>query len=62
MVYMIHLINSISTAFTIRSKNKEIKKSERNVTELTKNIHQLELENEALKKGDPSAVSDDKSL
>jgi lipopolysaccharide assembly protein A len=62
MVYIIHLINSISTAFTIHGKNKKIKESEKNVTELTKKIHQLELENEALKKGGPSAVTDDKAL
>jgi uncharacterized integral membrane protein len=62
MVYLIHLINSISTAFTIHGKNKKIKESERNVTELTKIIHKLELENEALKHGGPSAISDDKAL
>lgn len=62
LVYIIHLINSVSTAFTIHGKNKKIKESEKNVTELTKKIHQLELENEALKKDTPSAVTDDKSL
>jgi len=62
MVYIIHLVNSISTAFTIHGKNKKIKESEKNVTELTKNVHQLELENEALKQDSPSVVTDDKSL
>ena len=62
MVYIIHLVNSISTAITIHGKNKKIKESEKNVTALIKNIHQLELENEALKKGDPPVVTDDKSL
>lgn len=62
MIYIIHLIHSISTAFTIHGKNKIINKSEKNITELTKQIHQLQLENESLKKHNPSADTDEKSL
>ena len=44
--YLISLIKAISTSFTLRGKNKEIKKEKEEVLELTKNVHQLELENE----------------
>ena len=60
--YMIQLINSLSTALTIRGKDKKIKESEEDLTQLTKKTHQLELENESLKKDNPAARSDDKAL
>ena len=47
--YLVYLINSISTALTLRGKDKTIKKNKNEVLELTKRIHQLELENEKLK-------------
>ena len=47
--YIVYLFNSISTSFTLRGKNKEIKKNKDEVLELTKRVHQLELENEKLK-------------
>jgi len=62
MVYIIHLVNSISTAFTMHGKDNKIKESEKDLTQLTKKAHQLELENESLKKDSPTAHSDDKSL
>ncbi len=62
LVYIIHLINSISTSLTIHGKNKKIRESDKNLTDLTKQIHQLQLENESLKKSGPSAGSDDKAL
>jgi uncharacterized integral membrane protein len=62
LIYVIHLANSISTALTIHNKDKTIKQSRENVTELTKNIHKLELENEALTKDGPSANSDANAL
>lgn len=62
LAYVIQLANSISTAITIHGKDHEIKKSEDNVIELTKKTHKLELENESLKKEDPSTRFDDKSL
>lgn len=45
-VYLFHLI---STSFTIRSKDNEIKKNKDEVLDLTKQVHQLELENEKIK-------------
>lgn len=62
LVYVIHLVNSISTAITIHGKDKKIKKSENDVTQLTKKTHQLELENESLKKDNPGTDFADKSL
>jgi len=47
--YLVYLIGSISTSFTLRGKNKEIKNGENEVLELTRRVHQLELENEKLK-------------
>lgn len=62
LAYIIYMINSISTALTIHGKDKKIKESEKSAAELTKRIHQLELENAALKKDGPSAATDDKAL
>lgn len=47
--YLVHLIRAISTSFTLHGKNKEIKKDEDEILELTRQVHQLELENEKLK-------------
>jgi uncharacterized integral membrane protein len=46
--YLIHLVNSISASFTLRGKNKEIKNDKDEILELTRRVHQLELENEKL--------------
>lgn len=60
--YGIYLIRSISTSLTLRGKDKEIKKNKDEVLELTKRVHQLELDNEKLKNGpsiepqDPNAL------
>jgi cell shape-determining protein MreC len=47
--YILYLLHTISISFKLRSKNKEIKKDKDEVLELTKRVHQLELENEKLK-------------
>jgi len=47
--YLIYLVHTISTALKLRGKEKEIKKNKDEVLELTKRVHQLELENEKLK-------------
>lgn len=47
--YIIHFPQEISEFFLLRSKRNEIKKSRNNVLELTKKVHQLELENEKIK-------------
>jgi len=43
--YLINLVQSISTSFTMRGKDNEIKKEKGEVLELTKRVHQLELKN-----------------
>lgn len=47
--YLIYRIQAISTFFEIRGKNNEIKKDKEEILELTKRVHQLELEKEKMK-------------
>lgn len=47
--YVVYLVHAISNSFTLRGKDHEIKKNKDEVLELTKRVHQLELENEKLK-------------
>lgn len=49
--YLVSLVRAISTSFTLRGKDNQIKKDKDEVLELTKMVHQLELENEKLKQG-----------
>jgi uncharacterized integral membrane protein len=60
--YLVYLVRAISTSFALRGKNKEIKKEKDEVLELTKRVHQLELENEKLKGNSESKVEDSNSL
>ncbi len=60
--YIVYLFNSISTSFTLRGKNKEIKKNKDEVLELTKRVHQLELENEKLKHSPTNEPEDANAL
>lgn len=60
--YVVYLFNSISTSFTLRGKNKEIKKNKDEVLELTKRVHQLELENEKLKHSPTNEPEDANAL
>ena len=48
--YLAYLIQAISTSFRLRGKDNEIKKDKYQVLELTKRVHQLELDNEKLKR------------
>ena len=58
--YLIYLVNSIFTAFTLRRKDNKIKQTKSEVVDLTKRIHQLELENAKLK--EHTTIDDEKSL
>ena len=49
LAYLIYIVNSIFTAFTIHKKNNKIKHAKSENVDLTKRIHQLELENERIK-------------
>ncbi|MDP2693237.1 MAG: lipopolysaccharide assembly protein LapA domain-containing protein [bacterium] len=46
--YAIYLVHEISASFVLRGKDNEIKKNKDQILELTKRVHQLELENEKL--------------
>lgn len=56
--YLVHLTTSISTFFAMRGKNSQLKKEKEDVLELTKRVHQLELENEKIKH-EPIVENDD---
>jgi len=43
------MVHAIATSFTLRDKDHTIKKEKNEILELTKHVHQLELENEKLK-------------
>lgn len=60
--YLAYLINSISTSLKLHGKDKDIKKNKDEVLELTKQVHQLELENEKIKNGSNSEPTDQNSL
>ena len=59
--YLIYLVNSIFTAFTLRRKDNKIKQTKSEVVDLTKRIHQLELENERLKNSSTVIEPSDKN-
>lgn len=49
LAYLTHLVNAIFTTFAMYGKDNKIKQTKGEVVNLTKRIHQLELENERLK-------------
>jgi len=59
--FLMQLLRNISNSFDLRSKKKEIKTSQEEILELTKRVHQLELENEKLKHTD-AEISDPNAL
>ncbi|HKC14933.1 MAG TPA: lipopolysaccharide assembly protein LapA domain-containing protein [Patescibacteria group bacterium] len=59
--WIISLIDVISSALKIHGKESTIKDANKQIAELTKRVHQLELENERLK-GETGHPTDDKSL
>lgn len=54
LAYLIHLVNSIFVAFSMHGKDTKIKQGKNEIADLTKRIHQLELENERLKNNSTS--------
>ena len=56
--YLVHTTSAISTYFAFRGKNNQIKKEKEDVLELTKRVHQLEIENEKIKH-EPEVTNDD---
>jgi len=59
--YIVQLIINISTYIKIKNKSKEIKTGQEEILDLTKTVHQLELENEKLKHTGPE-ISDPNAL
>lgn len=60
--YVVYFVHGISTSLVLRGKDKEIKKDKNEVLELTKRVHQLELENEKLKNGSSVEPEDKNAL
>ncbi len=61
LAYLIYLVNSILAAFVMHGKDNKIKREESEIVDLTKRIHQLELENEKLKNNSTAAEPQDKN-
>lgn len=61
LAYLIYLVNSIFTAFTMHGKDNKIKQTKSEIVDLTKQIHQLELENERLKNNSTVIEPSDKN-
>ncbi|PIR80177.1 MAG: hypothetical protein COU25_01415 [Candidatus Levybacteria bacterium CG10_big_fil_rev_8_21_14_0_10_35_13] len=59
--WIISRVDVISSAFKIHGKESTIKNANKQISELTKKVHQLELENERLK-GESGHPRDDKAL
>ena len=59
--WILSLVDVISSALNIHGKEGAIKDANKQIAELTRNVHQLELENERLK-AESGHPSDDKSL
>lgn len=61
LAYLVYLVNSIFTAFTMHGKDNKIKQTKNEIVDLTKQIHQLELENERLKNNSTIIEPQDKN-
>jgi uncharacterized integral membrane protein len=59
---LISVVNALSSSLTIHGKNVKIKETKQTLADVTKHIHQLELENERLKTKYDDRVNDNKSL
>ena len=62
LAWIFSLVNSLSSKITLHGKENKIKEDGKTIAELTREIHQLELENTRLKEKSGEGDSDDKSL
>jgi len=62
LAWIFSLVSSFSSKITLHGKENKIKADEKAIAELTKEIHQLELENTRLKEKSGEGENDDKSL
>ncbi len=60
--FLVNIVDSVSHLFILNSKNSKIKAEEKEMIEMTKKIHQLQLENAVLKKDNNPGKEDKKSL
>lgn len=60
--YLFYVVGAISTSLTLRGKNREIKVDKDEILELTKRIHQLELEKEKISQHSGSEPKDENAL
>lgn len=60
--YVIYLVHTVSLKLKLHGKDKKIMESTNEVADLTKRIHQLELENVKLKKDSGTSPTDINSL
>lgn len=61
LAYFFYLVNSIFTGLAMRGKDNKIKRGKSDIVELTKQIHQLEIENERLKNNTTVIGTQDKN-
>ena len=61
LAYILYLINSIFTIIAMHKKDNKIKETKSEVVDLTKQIHQLELENERIKNNTTLIEPEDKN-
>lgn len=61
LAYFIYVINSIFVAMKLHKRDSKIKESSTEILELTKRVHQLELENEKLKNNSLDKEPSDKN-
>jgi lipopolysaccharide assembly protein A len=59
--YLLSTINTVLSGFKMRKKDSAIKQSNSDIVNLTKRIHQLELENEKLKNNSTLLKPQDKN-
>ena len=61
LAYILYLINSISTTIAMHKKDTTIQETKNEIVDLTKQIHQLELENERIKNNTTIIEPEDKN-
>lgn len=49
LAYAMHLVHAFSNSMMLRAKENELKKNKGEIAELTKRVHQLEIQNDKLK-------------
>ncbi len=62
LAWVFSLVNSFSSKITLHGKENQIKENKRTIAELTKEVHQLELDDARLKERLGETDSNDKSL